>query len=82
MTRAPAALRWNGWQKYNTWVDFYWKGCESGTFSCPFNTLGEGLNAVSYGGHLYVKSGTTPETASITKRMTIQAYGGPVTIGR
>jgi M6 family metalloprotease-like protein len=70
------------WAEYDTWVDFTWHSFELGTFLFPFDTLGEGLNAVSHGGHLYIKSGTTPETAYITKRMTIDAYGGPVTLGR
>jgi hypothetical protein len=68
--------------EYDTWVDFNYTFLEFGTFIFPFNSLGEGLSAVSYGGNLFIKSGTTPETAGITKRMNIQAYGGPVTLGQ
>ena len=64
-------------------MDFNYFGFfEFGLFDFPFNTLTEGLNAVSYGGSLNIKSGSTPETAAIAKRMTIQAFGGPVTLGR
>ena len=77
-----ASITAEWWAEYDTWVDFYYTFVEFGTFGLPFNTLNEGLNFVSYGGNLFIKSGTTPETAYINKRMTIQAYGGPVTIGR
>jgi hypothetical protein len=63
-------------------VDFVWAGFEDGTFFSPFNTLAEGNNAVSYGGTLYFKSGTTSATTSFAKRMNVRAYGGPVTIGQ
>jgi len=72
--------------EYETWVDFAYPGGiffpEFGTFSNPFNTLTEGLGAVSHGGSLKIKSGVTPETAYISKRMTIEAYGGAVTLGQ
>jgi hypothetical protein len=54
---------------------------EFGTFDFPFNTLAEGLNAVPYGGFLKIMTGTSGETASINKRMHLQSYGGPVTLG-
>ena len=63
------------------WVDFAFLGFENGSFFNPFNTLAEGVAAVPYGGFLNIKSGSRFETASISKRMTIQAIGGPVTIG-
>jgi M6 family metalloprotease-like protein len=63
------------------WVDFAFAGFENGTFFNPFNTLAEGVAAVPYGGFLNIKAGSRFETASISKKMTIQAIGGPVTIG-
>lgn len=66
----------------DTWVDFNYGGSENGSFNNPFNTLAEGTNAVSYGGYLHIKTGSSPETATIKKPMTIQAYHGVVTIGR
>ena len=66
----------------DTWVDFNFGGPENGTFDNPFNTITEGLEAVSYGGTLHLKTGTSPESADITKRMNVEAYNGPVTIGR
>jgi M6 family metalloprotease-like protein len=66
-----------------TWIDFNFRGApELGTFDNPFNTLTEGLNAVSYGGILRIKAGSSSEAPTISKRMRIEAYGGTVTIGQ
>jgi hypothetical protein len=65
------------------WVDFNYPGpTQLGSFDLPYNTLAGGLNAVAYDGTLKIKAGSRNETASITRKMTIEAYGGPVTIGR
>ncbi len=66
----------------DTWVKFDHTGTENGTFEYPYNTMAEGLDAVPHGGTLHIFSGSTPETPVVTKRMRIEAYGGPVTIGR
>jgi len=66
----------------DVWVDFLYVGTESGTFTQPFNTFAEGRNAVPHGGTVKIKSGTSNEKPSVAKRMKIEAYGGPVTIGR
>jgi M6 family metalloprotease-like protein len=65
------------------WVDFAYFGFfEFGTFDFPFNTLAEGVTTVPRGGTINLKTGSSSETASVTKRVRLQAYGGPVTIGR
>lgn len=65
------------------WVDFNYAGAtELGTFGFPYNTLAEGLNAVAYNGTLKLKAGSRNETATITRKMSLEAYGGPVTIGQ
>jgi hypothetical protein len=65
-----------------TWVDFAYRGQdESGTFSSPFNTLAEGVAAVPAGATLRIKAGSTAETPTLTKPMSIIAYGGPVILG-
>jgi hypothetical protein len=65
------------------WVDFSYQGAtELGTFLSPFNTLAEGLNTVAYNGTLRIKAGSRNETATISRKMSIEAYGGPVTIGQ
>jgi hypothetical protein len=72
-TRPPEVVRW---------VDFAYAGLdELGTFAAPFNTLAEGVAAVPTGGTLRIKAGTSAERPTLTKPMTISAYGGPVTIG-
>lgn len=65
------------------WVDFnYQSATELGTFGFPYNTLAEGLNTVAYNGTLKIKAGSRNETATISRKMSIEAYGGPVTIGQ
>ena len=67
----------------DTWVDFQFNGTELGTFVQPFNTLGEAVNAASHGGTVKFKqSGASAETLTISKRLNLQAVGGPVTIGQ
>ena len=46
----------------DTWVDFNFTGAQSGTFANPYNTMAAGIAAVSYGGILHVKTGTSSET--------------------
>ena len=67
----------------DTWVDFNYLGStQDGSFFAPFKTFTQGRNAVSYGGVLHLKAGSSAETApGITKPMTIQAYNGPATVG-
>jgi len=65
------------------WADFNYQGAvESGTFDLPYKTLADGVNAVGYDGTLKIKAGSRNETATIGKKMIIEAYGGPVTIGQ
>jgi len=69
----------------DTWVDFAYPGVpsspETGAFTTPFNTVDEGVGAVSWGGILHFKAGSTPVRPKITKPMTLEAYNGPVIIG-
>jgi len=67
-----------------TWVDFVrpFFRPEFGTFDNPFDTVAEGQTFASHGGTLWIKAGSSRETPLLTKRMTVQAYDGPVTIGR
>ncbi|MEW6741770.1 MAG: calcium-binding protein [Planctomycetota bacterium] len=64
------------------WVDFTYVGTETGCFDSPYNTLAEGIAAVLSGGTLMIKTGSTSETPTVTKAMTLEAYGGAVTIGQ
>lgn len=64
------------------WVDFAYNGAEEGSFTKPYNTVAEGADAVTSGGHLRIKAGATAETVTITKAMTVHAYAGSVTIGQ
>lgn len=63
------------------WVDFAYTGPEGGTFTKPFNTVAEGVAAVSQRGQIHLKSGATSEHLSITKAVKLNAVGGPATIG-
>ncbi|MCE5231296.1 hypothetical protein LLG95_17095 [bacterium] len=63
------------------WVNFYWNNFEAGTALDPFNTLLEGVAAVSSGGKIKINAGTTSEHVRITKPMRIETVGGTARIG-
>jgi len=64
-----------------TWVDFLYSGVENGTFEKPYNTLAEGVAAAISGGYVFVKAGTSSETITIMKDVTIMSWGGTVIVG-
>jgi hypothetical protein len=66
------------------WVDFHYTGAvQSGTYTLPYKTLAQGVSAVPAGGTIKIKtSGTSSETMTISKAMSILAVGGSATIGR
>jgi len=63
------------------WVDLGASGLEFGTFTDPYNTLTEGINAVAAGGTVAVKSSSSSASRLLTKRMIVRAYDGSVTLG-
>jgi len=69
------------------WVDFGYGGLfEFGTFTQPYNTVIEGVSAITLSidqvlPTLYIKAGARRETLTINKRMRLQACGGTVRIG-
>jgi hypothetical protein len=65
-----------------TWVHFAYFGVENGSFAQPFNTVPEGVSAVPSGANLIFKAGSSNWTGSINKAMTLQPFGGEVTIGQ
>jgi subtilase family serine protease len=68
----------------SVWVDFNYTGATSdGTYNFPLKTLTQGINAVPTGGNIWIRSaGSSPETMSITKPLTIRAFNGAATIGK
>jgi hypothetical protein len=74
--------------RYDIWVDFSAGGGGNGTFSSPYNTLANGVSEIIIPGvganelpSLWIKTGSTSDTPTITKTMVIRACGGSVTIG-
>jgi hypothetical protein len=65
------------------WVDFNYSGFpfELGWNPYPYNTLAEGVNAVTAGGTIAIKASSRKETILITKAMTIISVGGSAIIG-
>jgi subtilase family serine protease len=64
------------------WVEFGNSDPGNGTYTRPYNTLAQGTNAVPSGGTIAIKGpGSTLEIMAISKPMTLQAVGGPATIG-
>jgi subtilase family serine protease len=68
----------------SVWVDFNYSASlpQSGTFAHPYSTLAQGVSAVAVGGNIYIKPGSSSETMTISKSMTINAFSGPATIGK
>ena len=65
------------------WIDFnYTGGVQLGTYALPYKTLAQGASAVAPGGTIAIKPGSSAETMTISKPMTITAVGGPATIGQ
>lgn len=64
------------------WVKFDFIGEEFGTQANPFNTIGEGVNAVNSADTVHIFAGSTPDAIRITKPMKIESYGGTARIGR
>lgn len=65
-----------------TWVHFTYFGTENGSFAQPFNTVPEGVSAVAVSTSLIFKTGTSNWTGTVSKAMTMRAFGGAVTIGQ
>ncbi len=65
------------------WVDFNYSPSspQLGTYSNPYSTLSQGVSAVATGGTILVKPGSSSETLSITKAMTITAVAGSAMVG-
>ena len=63
------------------WVDFDYSGTEIGTAIEPFNTLAEGVDAVTPGGTIRIKAGVSGEILEITKAVRIEAPEGEARIG-
>lgn len=69
------------------WEDFSFVGDEMGTEAAPFDTVAEGVGFVTASGTINIQPGTTAETITIDKAVTIVnvgtgARGLPVTIVR
>lgn len=72
----------------DVWVDFAYSGTETGAFNLPFNTLGEGVNAITNFVDtslvpfptVRIKAGTRREPIVINKRMRLESCGGLVRI--
>jgi hypothetical protein len=68
----------------SVWVDFNYgiNSPQIGTFANPYSTLARGTNAVSSGGTISIKPGTSAETMKISKPMKLIAVGGKAIIGQ
>lgn len=65
------------------WVDFNYTGATvNGTFSFPYKTLAQGISAVTTSAEIFIKPGTSHETMTISKPVTIVSVGGDAIIGQ
>jgi len=75
--------------RYDIYVNFAYGGfLEFGTYFFPYNTVPEGVAAISVPStgapespNLYIRAGTTNWTGTISKKMQIHACGGTASIG-
>jgi subtilase family serine protease len=65
-------------------VDFnYFGSPQNGRFETPFSTMAQGVSAVSNRGTIFIRTaGSSTETMTISKPMTITASDGPGTVGQ
>ena len=65
------------------WVAFGLSDPGDGSYVRPYNTMARGVSGVTSGGNVLIKApGSSPETMTITKPMTIRSVGGSSTVGR
>jgi len=64
------------------WVNFGYNGTETGTITQPFNTLGEAVDAMPTGGCVVMRPGSSTETLTISRAMTLEVSSGVVSIGQ
>jgi hypothetical protein len=69
------------------WVDFNYHGSpQGGTYVNPFESMAQGVSAVSSGATIAFKANVQPsvshETMTISKPMTLISVGGPATVGQ
>lgn len=63
-------------------VNFNYSGTQTGSYYQPYNTIAGGVSAVSTGGTIFIEdAGSSSETPTITKALTITASDGAATIG-
>jgi len=96
LTQAAVNLSWDNTMRNNLrnaciaveiafteiiYVDGAYTGTEDGSAKQPFNTVAEGVSALSSGGLLVIKNGSYSETMTLNKRMDVWAADGEVIIG-
>jgi len=71
------------WVAGDFWVDFNYAGVtKNGTYDYPYSTLADGVSNIPAGRTLKIKTGSSKEAITITKKMRIDAFGGPATLGK
>ena len=63
------------------WVDFGFVGEGFGSEILPFNSFGRAVTFVTAGGIVNIKAGSSTETPTVSKAMTVNAVGGSASIG-
>jgi hypothetical protein len=65
------------------WVDFNYTGVQFGTYAFPYQRLTNGVNAVSSGGAIFIRtSGHSAEMTRITKALRLASPYGTAAVGR
>jgi len=64
----------------NTYVQAGWVGCQQGTITCPFSRIGDGVNAASNGGTVWITPGTYYTKLTVIRTMTLRVNGTGIVV--
>lgn len=77
------ALTATNWRRSTMWVQFHgYTGLETGCTYEPFDTLGIAELEAPLNGTIIIRAGSTDETVTLSKPLTITSYAGVAVIGR
>ena len=69
-------------QTHPVFVDWRNNGAEDGSFASPYNTVGEGVQAVATGGTVAIAEGNYLQNLTVTRAMSLVAISGPARVGQ
>lgn len=62
-------------------VDRNWSGCQTGTPTCPFQSIPAAMSRIWDGGGIRIRAGTYPNPITISRRLRLSSENGAARIG-